>query len=174
MMDRPALATIAIGVFLGASSLHSPAALAASKDCSIIWNAVAQSADAQRVRMKQVLETHDGREVQREWRIIGDRHYHKVDDAGWRSGPRKHDWMGLRDGQISDCRRTGGSSIDGVSATVWSYSRDGKTGRGTVKMWIDKEAGRVLRTEIDFSPGRGQYRKSISRFDYGTSIGAPG
>lgn len=125
IMDWPAIAPIAIGVFFTASTLHSPAARAASEDCSTIRNAVAQSGDAQRARMKQMLETNDGREVQREWRMIGDRHYHKVDNAGWRSDPRKHDWMGLRDGQISNCKRTGQDLMDGVSATVWSYSRDG-------------------------------------------------
>lgn len=123
--------------------------------------------------MKQVLETNDGREVLREWRMIGNRHYHKVDNAAWRSDRREHDWMGLRDGEISNCKRTGRDLMDGVSATVWSYSRDGKTGGGTVKMWIDKEAGRVLRTEVVFSPSQGQYRKSISRFDYGNGISAP-
>jgi hypothetical protein len=172
-MAWPAIAPTAIGILLGISSLHSPAALAASEECRVVRNAVAQSSEAQRARMRQVLQTNDGREVQREWRMIGNRHYHKVDNAAWRSDPRKHDWMDLRDGEISDCKRTGGESIDGVSATVWSYSRDGKTGSGTVKMWIDNEAGRVLRTEIDFSPGQAKYRKSISRFDYGNGISAP-
>lgn len=172
-MTLPAAAPTAIGILLSISSLHSPAALAASEECRVIRDAVAQSTEAQRARMRQVLETNDGREVQREWRMIGNRHYHKVDNAAWRSDPRKQDWMGLGDGEISNCKHAGGESIGGVSATVWSYLRDGKAGRGTVKMWIDKQAGRVLRTEIDFSPGQGTYRKSISRFDYGNGISAP-
>ncbi len=124
--------------------------------------------------MRQVLQLSGGGEVQREWRLIGDRRYRKQGGDAWVEDERPNDWMEMRGNKISNCKRADHEVIDGVAATVWTYLRDLEGERGTVKMWVDKTSSRILRTNVEFEPGKSRYRRSDSRFDYSNDIERPG
>ncbi|TGV22721.1 MULTISPECIES: hypothetical protein [unclassified Mesorhizobium] len=142
--------------------------------CTAIRDAASQTMEAARVRMRQVLQLSDGGEVQREWRLIDDRRYRKQGNAAWVEDKRPNDWIQMRGNEISNCKRADQEVIDGVAATVWTYSRDVEGERGTVKMWVDKTSSRILRTDVEFEPGKSRYRRSDSRFDYSNDIERPG
>lgn len=147
--------------------------LAGSEACTVIRDAASHTMEAARVRMRQVLQLSSGVQVQREWRLIGDRRYSKQGHDSWVKDERPNDWMQMRGMKISNCKRADHEVIDGAPATVWAYSRDLEGERGTVKMWVDETSSRILRTYVEFEPSKSRYRQSDSRFDYSNDIERP-